>query len=168
MICLTTGRLIDNRDVGYIVIGTTVPEEVQERWNETLCRLTTAAMSIARTLNYTDRLEIHHIVARKSLRFDFAHQSRVILSKSGYYKRGALDNADVDHPDNLCPINYAMHRRLHTVQYHIFVYSYLNSVFDETRSELVNHVAVQGALDSIKELLWAQQDMFPGDIYIVC
>lgn len=157
--CTTTAD-----DVGDIIINDSIPQEVTEAFREKIRKALEKSQEIVQRFGIRkakSEKELHHIVAKKSLRFHDAHLSRVILSKSGYYKAFALDNADVDNPVNLVYIKTSLHRRLHSYEYHSYVYTTLNSVFDPLKTGDENKKPITKKLELLAAQLQALSELFP-------
>lgn len=151
-------------DVGSIIINDSIPQEVTEAFREKIRKALEKSREIVQKFGIwkaKSEKELHHIVAKKSLRFHDAHLSRVILSKFGYYKAFALDNADVDNPVNLVYIKTSLHRRLHSYEYHAYVYNMLNSVFDPLKTDDENKEPITKKLGIIAAQLQALSELFP-------
>ena len=151
-------------DIDDIIINTSISKETLDAFKEKISKALSKAKTIADTQGLPkarSKRELHHIVAKKSLRFNDAHLSRVILSKSGYFKLFALDNADVDNEDNLVYIKTSLHKRLHTYEYHAYVYASLKAVFNPKEDWKVNHTPVQAVLRTIAAQLEALGNLFP-------
>jgi hypothetical protein len=157
--CTTTAD-----DVGDIIINDSIPQDVVDA----LRKKVTEALDIEKTIANTQGLRKakskgawHHIVAKRSLRFNDAHLSRVILSKSGYYDPHALDKARVDDRDNLVYISTTLHWHLHTTEYHAYVLACLKAVFDPQKDGNANHGPVHTVLRTIAAQLTAMSKLFP-------
>ena len=160
VIVFIMGYSTSTNDVGNLVLKKSLPQSVLDAINERIAKAIPLSEALPR--KYKSDKELHHIVAKRSLRFNFAHLSRIILSKSGYRNITKLDQAEVDDPDNLMLIKTSMHKRLHTSEYHAYVYATLNSVYKETESVENNHIAVKSALITIKAQLRTWEISFPG------
>ena len=146
-------------DVGDIVIGQDVPLDYaipQETVEEKIKDVAKTAERLKK--EYKHPLHKHHIVAKKDPR---AHESRIILSKSGYWSPRKLDNAEVDCSDNYVFLKAAMHYSLHSDAYHIWVFESLDEAFGESGNLAERHLAVKKALFKIRFQLETWNDLFP-------
>ena len=142
---------------GDIVINKTLPDSIT--WEDVQSIIRAKAKSITVAKEYKRDGEWHHIVARTARR---ARKSRLILKASGFTSSNPLtDFANVDTVENLVYLTTAMHRRLHTTQYHEYVYSVLHAAFNVNADVQVNKIEVSIALNSIRQQLISMQDIYP-------
>ena len=142
---------------GDIVINSAFPKTIT--WDDIKAMIQAKADSITIAREYRSDGEWHHIVARTDYR---AYGSRVILRESGFRSYNPLTNfANVDSIENLVYLMTAMHRRLHTDDYHKYVYSVLKSAYNENALEYVNKIDVSIALNMIRSQLLSQEILFP-------
>ena len=156
-------------EVDGIVVNNSIPKEVTDAFRTKIAKSLDTAITISETRGLRkgrSQRELHHIVAKRSLRFYDAHLSRVILSKSGYYDPSKLDNANVDDPNNLVYIKTSLHRRLHSYEYHAYVYANLKAVYEADKSVEENYIAVTGALNLLAAQLLSLSEMSPDVIVI--
>jgi RHS repeat-associated protein len=156
-------------EVDRIIVNNSIPKDVTDAFRTKIAKSLDKAITISEKIGLRkgrSQRELHHIVAKKSLRFNDAHLSRVILSKSGYYDPTKLDNANVDDPNNLVYIKTSLHRRLHSYEYHAYVYANLNAVYKADKSVEENYTAVTGALRLLAAQLLSLSEMSPDVIVI--
>ena len=156
-------------EVDRIIVNNSIPKDVTDAFRTKIAKSLDKAITISEIIGLRkgrSQRELHHIVAKKSLRFNDAHLSRVILSKSGYYDPTKLDNANVDDPNNLVYIKTSLHRRLHSYEYHAYVYANLNAVYKADKSVEENYTAVTGALRLLAAQLLSLSEMSPDVIVI--
>ena len=142
---------------GDIVVRKALPDSIT--WEDVQSIIKAKAKSITVARKYKRDGEWHHIVARTARK---ARKSRLILRASGFTSSNPItDFANVDTVENLVYLTTAMHRRLHTTQYHEYVYSILNSAFNINADVQVNKIDVSIALNSIRQQLMSMQDIYP-------
>ena len=120
------------------------------------------ADSITVTREYRRDGEWHHIVARTDYR---ALRSRIILRESGFRSKNPITNfANVDTVENLVYLRTAMHRRLHTTEYHQYVFCMLNSAYNDNALEQINRTEVSITLNFIRGQLMSMEELFPQNM----
>ena len=145
---------------GDIVINQSLPNTIS--WEDLKEIIIAKAETISFARDYRTDGEWHHIVAKRDPR---AIQSRIILRNSGYRSIDPTTNfAKVDIVENLVYLKTAMHRRLHTDEYHLYVFSVLKSVYQENATENVNKVEVAIALNMIRGQLMSMQSEYPQNM----
>jgi len=161
---ITSGLLnkghLDVNTTGDIVINHALPQSIT--WNDIKTMIESKATSITVAREYKRDGEWHHIVARTDYR---AYKSRVILRESGFRSKNPSTNfANVDIVENLVYLRTAMHRRLHTTEYHQYVFSMLSSSYNENALEQVNKTEVSITLSFIRGQLMSMEEMFPQNM----
>ena len=145
---------------GEIIINQSLPNTIT--WDEIKAMIESKADSISVAREYRRDGEWHHIVARTDYR---AYGSRVILRESGFRSKNPSTNfANVDIVENLVYLRTAMHRRLHTTEYHQYVFNMLDLAYNENASEQINKTEVSITLNYIRGQLMSMEELFPQNM----